>query len=68
MNVGQILETHLGWARACARLLLRDARCFDGATENEIKTAGSIKAGPRATGGKTQPARRHDGRPRSSRT
>jgi len=38
MNVGQILETHLGWA---ARVLGFTAVCpvFDGATEEEIKIA-----------------------------
>jgi len=36
MNVGQILETHLGWA-ARASALLRDP-VFDGATESEIKS------------------------------
>ena len=36
MNVGQILETHLGWA---ARVLGMHfaTPVFDGATENEIK-------------------------------
>jgi len=36
MNVGQILETHLGWA-ATALGLRVDSPVFDGATEEEIK-------------------------------
>jgi DNA-directed RNA polymerase subunit beta len=48
MNVGQILETHLGWA-AHALGLYFATPVFDGATENEIKNwleqAGLPKAG-----------------------
>jgi DNA-directed RNA polymerase subunit beta len=48
MNVGQILETHLGWA-AHALGLYFATPVFDGATENEIKDwleqAGLPKAG-----------------------
>jgi len=36
MNVGQILETHLGWAAAALGLYFATP-VFDGATENEIK-------------------------------
>ncbi|WDT73260.1 MAG: DNA-directed RNA polymerase subunit beta [Candidatus Manganitrophus sp.] len=36
MNVGQILETHLGWAAKALGLHLASP-VFDGATENEIK-------------------------------
>ena len=50
MNVGQILETHLGWA-AHALGLYFATPVFDGATEKEIKEL----ARPRraAAGGKT---------------
>jgi DNA-directed RNA polymerase subunit beta len=36
MNVGQILETHLGWAAKMLNLAV-DTPVFDGATEDEIK-------------------------------
>src|SRR5437762_6929555 len=36
MNVGQILETHLGWAARALGLWMASP-VFDGATENEIK-------------------------------
>jgi len=36
MNVGQILETHLGWAAKCLGLHVTSS-VFDGATEEEIK-------------------------------
>ena len=36
MNVGQILETHLGWAAKILNLYV-DSPVFDGATEGEIK-------------------------------
>ena len=51
MNVGQILETHLGWA-AHALGLYFATPVFDGATEDEIKTW-LVKAGHPKTG-KTQ--------------
>ena len=38
MNVGQILETHLGWAAKALGLQFATP-VFDGATEKEIKTA-----------------------------
>ena len=37
MNVGQILETHLGWAAQGARPLLRDARSSTARPRTEIK-------------------------------
>jgi len=36
MNIGQILETHLGWAAKCLGLHVTSS-VFDGATEEEIK-------------------------------
>jgi DNA-directed RNA polymerase subunit beta len=55
MNVGQILETHLGWA-AHALGLYFATPVFDGATEGEIKTWLEKAGMPR--GGKTK---LHDG-------
>jgi len=55
MNVGQILETHLGWAAAALGLYFATP-VFDGATENEIKNWLDRAGLP--TGGKT---RLHDG-------
>ena len=52
MNVGQILETHLGWA-AHALGLYFATPVFDGATEAEI-TNWLDKAGLDQTGGKTR--------------
>ena len=52
MNVGQILETHLGWA-AHALGLYFATPVFDGATEAEIKSW-LDKAGLEQTGGKTR--------------
>jgi DNA-directed RNA polymerase subunit beta len=52
MNVGQILETHLGWA-AHALGLYFATPVFDGATEAEI-TEWLDKAGLEQTGGKTR--------------
>ena len=52
MNVGQILETHLGWA-AHALGLYFATPVFDGATEAEI-TSWLDKAGLEQTGGKTR--------------
>ncbi len=52
MNVGQILETHLGWA-AHALGLYFATPVFDGATEKEI-TAWLDKAGLDQEGGKTR--------------
>jgi DNA-directed RNA polymerase subunit beta len=51
MNVGQILETHLGWA-AHALGLYFATPVFDGATENEIKNWLDRAGLP--TGGKTE--------------
>jgi len=51
MNVGQILETHLGWA-AHALGLYFATPVFDGATENEIKNWLDQAGLPK--GGKTQ--------------
>ncbi|HEY0591338.1 MAG TPA: DNA-directed RNA polymerase subunit beta, partial [Thermoanaerobaculia bacterium] len=50
MNVGQILETHLGWA-ARALGLFFSTPVFDGAMEAEIK--GQLKAANLPDGGKT---------------
>src|SRR5205085_9799529 len=47
MNVGQILETHLGWAARVLGLHFATP-VFDGATENEIKQK-LHEAGGRAT-------------------
>src|ERR687889_2817815 len=51
MNVGQILETHLGWA-AHALGLYFATPVFDGATENEIKNW--LEQAGLPTSGKTQ--------------
>jgi DNA-directed RNA polymerase subunit beta len=51
MNVGQILETHLGWA-AHALGLYFSTPVFDGAIEKEIK--GWLEQAGYPTGGKTQ--------------
>jgi DNA-directed RNA polymerase subunit beta len=51
MNVGQILETHLGWA-ARALGLWFSTPVFDGATEGEIKL--QLKAASLPNDGKTQ--------------
>ena len=51
MNVGQILETHLGWAAAALGLYFATP-VFDGATENEIKNWLDQAGLPK--GGKTQ--------------
>ena len=59
MNVGQILETHLGWA-AHALGLYFATPVFDGATESEIKNWLDRAGLPK--GGKTRAVRRHDGR------
>ena len=50
MNVGQILETHLGWAGAGARPALRDARCSTARREEEIKSVAREGRAARATG------------------
>ena len=58
MNVGQILETHLGWA-AHALGLYFATPVFDGATEKEI--IGLARQGRPRTGGRQDAAvRRHD--------
>ncbi len=64
MNVGQILETHLGWA-AHALGLYFATPVFDGATEKEIM-GWLDKAGLEQEGGKTSLYRRHDRSCRSS--
>jgi DNA-directed RNA polymerase subunit beta len=51
MNVGQILETHLGWAAKALDVHFATP-VFDGATEREIKKA--LKDGNLPTDGKTQ--------------
>ncbi|MGH7262351.1 MAG: DNA-directed RNA polymerase subunit beta [Candidatus Rokuibacteriota bacterium] len=56
MNVGQILETHLGWAARALGLWVASP-VFDGATEEEIK--GHLKQAKLPTSGKT---RLYDGR------
>ena len=65
MNVGQILETHLGWA-AHALGLYFATPVFDGATEAEIKKWLDEAGMPKS--GKTELLRRHDRTGRSSRT
>jgi DNA-directed RNA polymerase subunit beta len=55
MNVGQILETHLGWAARTLGLYF-STPVFDGATEAEIKAW--LERGGLPTSGKTQ---LHDG-------
>ena len=65
MNVGQILETHLGWA-AHALGLYFATPVFDGATEKEIKNW-LEQAGP-AEERQDAALRRHDRRWSSSRT
>jgi DNA-directed RNA polymerase subunit beta len=56
MNVGQILETHLGWAARALGLWVASP-VFDGATEQEIKE--HLKQAGMPTSGKT---RLYDGR------
>ena len=51
MNVGQILETHLGWAAQALGLHFATP-VFDGATEKEIKT--QLKAASLPSSGKVQ--------------
>ncbi|PYM60020.1 MAG: DNA-directed RNA polymerase subunit beta, partial [Candidatus Rokuibacteriota bacterium] len=50
MNVGQILETHLGWAARALGLWIASP-VFDGATEGEIKTL--LREAKLPTSGKT---------------
>ena len=59
MNVGQILETHLGWAARTLGLHF-STPVFDGATEGEIKA--QLKAAGLPSDGKTDALRRHDRR------
>jgi DNA-directed RNA polymerase subunit beta len=56
MNIGQILETHLGWAAKTLGIEVVTP-VFDGATENEIRTV--LEEAGLPPGGK---ARLHDGR------
>ena len=65
MNVGQILETHLGWA-AHALGLYFATPVFDGATRERDQELARPR-GP-AEGRQDAALRRHDGRRRSSRT
>ena len=62
MNVGQILETHLGWAAKALGVHFATP-VFDGATEREIKKA--LTEAESADFGQDQAVRRHD-RARSS--
>jgi DNA-directed RNA polymerase subunit beta len=65
MNVGQILETHLGWA--CARLGRRSARCSTPIAESGDMTPGSDKH-RRSYGTRPKESRsRHDDDDESSR-
>ena len=58
MNVGQILETHLGWAGQGSASTSRRP-VFDGASEEEIKdTRAGQQGGERATRCAEAPARR----------
>ena len=57
MNVGQILETHLGWAAQALGLHFATP-VFDGATEKEIKK--QLTEANLPTSGKTAAVRRHD--------
>ena len=65
MNVGQILETHLGWA-AHALGLYFATPVFDGATEKEIKSW--LDQAGLAEDRQDEALRRHDRACRSSRT
>ena len=56
MNVGQILETHLGWAAQALGLRFATP-VFDGATEKDIKA--QLKVGAAAELGQDSVARRH---------
>ncbi len=58
MNVGQILETHLGWAARELGLHIASP-VFDGATEEEIK--GLLQGGQAPDVGEGGPLRRADG-------
>ncbi len=63
MNVGQILETHLGWA--AAKLGFQAVTpVFDGATEEEIRKC--LKEAGISETGKSVPVRRPHRRARSS--
>ena len=59
MNVGQILETHLGWAAHSLGLYVATP-VFDGAMEGEIKAL--LKAAGPPDDGKTAALRRDDRR------
>jgi len=37
MNIGQIMETHLGWGRKCARVSKLQLRSLIGASEEDIE-------------------------------
>ena len=53
MNIGQILETHLGWALHDKGLKAATA-VFDGATEDDIKRRARREARPAASDGKIE--------------
>ena len=66
MNIGQILETHLGWALHAKGLKAATA-VFDGATEDDIKRrarreAGAARRTARSSSATAGPARRSTGR------
>ena len=63
MNVGQILETHLGWAGQELGLTFATP-VFEGATEDEIRDM--LERGRPARGRQDPAVRRHDRRGRSS--
>src|SRR5207247_4692075 len=59
MNVGQILETHLGWAARALGLWMASP-VFDGATEAEIKE--HLTQATLPTSGKTVPSHGRSGK------
>ena len=65
MNVGQILETHLGWAARQARVPGRSRPVFDGATEEDDPRSASKEAGL-PENGKVHALRRPHRRARST--
>ena len=64
MNIGQILETHLGWAASTGGYKVQTP-VFDGASIEEIKAALDSEGLPGS--GKTTPHRRSDRRAPSTR-
>ena len=63
MNVGQILETHLGWAAQALGVRFATP-VFDGATEKDIKA--QLKSANLPSSGKSPALGRHQRRSRSS--